>query len=100
MAKVTKLNVVKKEIPKDTIVTNGEDGGVIMRYVTKTELDNLELKLSSKIELASVESKKDTELLISKVENNTKLLWWIMGIISAGIVVPMGAAVIKYIITN
>ncbi|MCD2257383.1 hypothetical protein FHQ08_11870 [Lactobacillus sp. CC-MHH1034] len=78
-------------------------------YVTHAELDhkldNIENKidrlsdhLDSKIDGLSDKTDLKLQNVQDKLSSQNKLLWWIMGIISAGIVVPLLAFIFHAIV--
>lgn len=59
------------------------------------KIDVSETKLSGKIDVVESKLTGKGETLAAKIDSQNKLLYWIMGIISAGIIVPLITAVIK-----
>jgi len=74
------------------------DNKVDLRFA---ELDNkIDLRfnsLDSKIDIKSAETNGKIDTLASKVDNLTKIVWWMMSILSAGIVIPLLGYVLKLI---
>ncbi|WP_414152770.1 hypothetical protein ACKN8S_05200 [Limosilactobacillus reuteri] len=64
-------------------------------FVKRHELQAAEQRLTAKIEISEVKLSGKIDTLTTKIDSQNKLLYWIMGIISAGIIVPLIAAVIK-----
>ena len=85
------LKIVEGKLSSKIAVSNAKLSG---------KIDTSEAKLSGKIDAseASLSGKIDT--LTAKIDSQSKLLYWIMGIISAGIVVPLITMLIKYLISK
>lgn len=96
----------------DNYVTHGELK--LSEEKTQRKLDKLDNKIDLKFaELDSKFAKIDTKFdviderfksvdtrfnaLDSKIDNLTKLIWWVMSILSAGIVIPLLGYVLKLI---
>jgi uncharacterized Rmd1/YagE family protein len=76
-------------------------------YVTHEELDHSVDKLADKIDRLEISlngkfdvtnSKFDT--LSNRIDSLSKIVWWIMGIISTGIIIPLLAFVSKAIFNS
>lgn len=85
------LKIVEERLNSKIDISNAKLSG---------KIDTSEAKLSGKIDAseASLSGKIDT--LTAKIDSQSKLLYWIMGIISAGIVVPLITMLIKYLISK
>nr|DAT11361.1 MAG TPA: hemolysin [Caudoviricetes sp.] len=64
-------------------------------FADHRDLQLLETKLNSKIEISASKTENAINGLSNKIDFQSKLLWWIMGIISAGIIVPLITMTIK-----
>ena len=69
-------------------------------YVKRHELQAAEQRLAAKIEISEVKLSGKIDTSTTKIDSQSKLLYWIMGIISAGIIVPLIAAVIKILFSK
>lgn len=96
-------------VPFNKNVHNGDGGEPPMKnnYVTHEELDNSVDKLADKIDRLEISlngkfdvtnSKFDT--LSNRIDSLSKIVWWIMGIISTGIIIPLLAFVSKAIFNS
>lgn len=88
--------------PSDNKNEKDDGGGPTMRddYVTHEELHHTEDNLSNKIDNTRIELSGKVDRLADKIAGQQRLLWWIMGIISTTVVVPVVAYVLKLIITK
>lgn len=68
--------------------------------VTSKDLKLIEEKLNSKIQFSEVKILGKIDNLETKIDSQSKILWWLMSIVSAGIVVPLVASIIKMIFSN
>lgn len=68
------------------------------KNVTFKDLKISEQRLESKIEINVEKLSGKIDVLGTKIDAQNKLLYWIMGIISAGIIVPFLAMFIKTIL--
>lgn len=118
-ATVTPLSAVDKEIPisynKDGNSSDGGGGNMNNDYVTHPELklseeqtqhklDNLDNKITqvdNKIDYKfdELDKKIDSkfDLLNSKLDAQNKLIWWIIRLLTAGVVLPAIAYFVKTI---
>ena len=81
--------------PLPPLNNKGDDMEMGKDNVTFKDLQLTEEKLNSKIEVSEAKITGKIDALSNKIDSQSKLLYWIMGIISAGIIVPLIAAVIK-----
>lgn len=79
---------------KDDYVTHEELDHAVDKLADK--IDKLEISLNAKFDVTN--SKFDT--LNNRIDSLSKIVWWIMGIISAGIIVPLLAFVFKAIFNS
>lgn len=82
---------------------NGGDGGNMDKYVTHQEftsamhqIDKQFDKLDSRFDLT--DEKFNT--INAKIDNLTKIMWWIMGLIAAGLIVPLLTFMAHAILNN
>mgnify|MGYP004609908543 CR=1 FL=1 len=64
--------------------------------VIEEKINTLETKLDGKFE--TMNEKINT--LNTKIDTNNKIVWWIMGLISAGIIVPAITLIVKIILSK
>lgn len=76
---------------------DGKDFKMLEQKLT-SEMNISEAKLSGKIDTVEARMAGKIDTLTSKIDSQNKLLYWIMGIISAGIIVPLITMLIKFII--
>lgn len=81
--------------PLPPLNNKGDDMEMGKDNVTFKDLQLTEEKLNSKIEVSEAKITGKIDALSNKIDSQSKLLYWIMGIISAGIIVPLIAAIIK-----
>lgn len=94
---------------------NGKDdntgGGNMSQYVTHEELNHAEDNLrheikESKTELDGSLKEVKSELsgkidkLSNSIDQQSKLIWWLMSIVSAGIVIPLATYVVMFIMKH
>lgn len=101
--------VKSKKINEDTNKIRylyGDKGGdgLNNNYVTKEELKILETKINGEFSTlgAKIDGKFETNEanlkgLGFKIESSNKILWWLMGIVSSGVIIPLLAFVFKAI---
>lgn len=100
------MNLGAKEPYLHVIDKNGNNGGMDMdKYVTHKELnhsfDNLSNKmeqLSLKRDIKDEEINRNIKALSSRLDSQSKLIWWMMGIVSSGIVIPLLVFVVNAIL--
>lgn len=100
---VVKVNSKKTPGYKDKIVaiinpSDGGDSNMSDKYVTKEELKTLETKIDGQFETLNARIDGKFESLSYQIENSNKILWWLMGIVSTGLVVPLLAFIIKALV--
>lgn len=86
--------------PLPPINNKGDDMKMNKDNVTFKDLKLTEEKLNSKIEVSEAKIVGKIETLSTKIDSQNKLLYWIMGIISAGIIVPLIAAIMKILFSK
>lgn len=69
-------------------------------FIDSKDLELAEQRITNKIEVSEAKMSGKIDVLSSKLDSQNKLLYWIMGIISAGIIVPLIAAVVKMFISK
>lgn len=62
-----------------------------------SKIDVIKAEMDGKINTAEANLVGKIDSLGNKIDAQNKILWWLMGIISAGIIVPMLALLIRYI---
>jgi hypothetical protein len=86
--------------PLPPLGNNGDDMDMGEDKVTSKDLKLIEEKLNSKIQFSEVKILGKIDNLETKIDSQSKILWWLMSIVSAGIVVPLVASIIKMIFSN
>lgn len=62
------------------------------------KIDVSEAKLTGKIETVESKLSGKSDTLSAKIDSQSKLLYWLMGIVSAGIIVPLVTMIVKLFI--
>lgn len=62
------------------------------------KIDVSEAKLTGKIETVESKLSGKSDTLAAKIDSQSKLLYWLMGIVSAGIIVPLVTMIVKLFI--
>lgn len=86
--------------PLPPLGRNGDNENMKDDKVTFKDLQLVETKLNAKVEASEMKITGKIDVLTEKINNQNKLLWWIMSIISAGIIVPLIAMLIKTLFFN
>ena len=77
---------------EDSVMSNDEN-----KPIDHKDLELVEQRLTNKIDVSEAKLSGKIDTLTAKNDSQSKLLYWIMGIISAGIVVPLITMAIKYL---
>lgn len=78
---------------KDNPPGGGED--MEKQYVTKEELKTLDTKIDGKLNTLGATINGRFDGLEKDLSHMSKLQWWLMGIVSAGVVLPLLALALK-----
>lgn len=95
-------NLVYLSHSGDTIGDKEQAGGGPMdpKYVTKEELKTLDTKIDGKLNTMSATINGRFDGLEKDNKHLSKLLWWLMGIVSAGVVLPLLALALKILFSK
>jgi hypothetical protein len=86
----------------DTVGDKEQAGGGPMdsKYVTKEELKTLDTKIDGKLNTLGATINGRFDGLEKDLNHMSKLQWWLMGIVSAGVVLPLFALALKVLFSK
>lgn len=67
-------------------------------FIDYKDLELAEQRITNKIEVSEAKMSGKIDVLSSKFDSQSKLLYWLMGIVSAGIIVPLVTMIVKLFI--